>query len=135
MEQRLPVWREECRSFKKLLTQLQKAFCFLLFSFVLDTFQAISVIFFDSTGTRRRISDLWMCRYGKFVNFTCNAVEITRPFRDALHNNSTPKCERGSEVFLFLVSLKCSRFYPHAHCSPTCGAYILSQRSFFSKMW
>ena len=31
----------------------------LLFSFVLDTFQAISVIFFNSTGTRRRISDLW----------------------------------------------------------------------------
>ena len=33
----------------------------LLFSFVLDTFQAISVIFFNSTGTRRRISDLWIC--------------------------------------------------------------------------
>ena len=33
----------------------------LLFSFVLDTFQAISVIFFNSTGTLRRISDLWIC--------------------------------------------------------------------------
>ena len=32
----------------KLLTQLQKAF-----SFVLDTFQAISVIFFNSSGTRK----------------------------------------------------------------------------------
>ena len=51
--------------------QLQKAFHAasksLSFSFVLDTFQAISVIFFNSTntrsqGTRSRTSDLWMCR-------------------------------------------------------------------------
>ena len=41
----------------------------LLFSFVLDTFQAISVIFFNSTGTRR------------FVIFTCNAVEFTSHFK------------------------------------------------------
>ena len=34
----------------------------LLFSFVLNAFQAISVIFFNSTDTRRRISDLSMCR-------------------------------------------------------------------------
>ena len=38
-ERRLPVWREEYCSFKKLLSAL-------LFSFVLDTFQAISVNFF-----------------------------------------------------------------------------------------
>ena len=53
----------------------------LLFSFVLDTFQAISVIFFNSTGTRRRMSDLWICRSGKFVIFTCNAVEFTSHFK------------------------------------------------------
>ena len=63
--------------------------------------------------------------------FTCG---IYQPFQDASHNKSTLKCERGSEVFLFLVSLKCSPFYPHAHCSPTCGAYILSQRSFFGQV-
>ena len=35
----------------------------LLFSFVLDTFQAISVIFFLTVlNTRSRISDLWICR-------------------------------------------------------------------------
>ena len=53
----------------------------LLFSFVLDTFQAISVIFFNSTGTRRRISDLWICWRGKFVIFTFNPVEFTSHFK------------------------------------------------------
>ena len=69
----------------------------------------------------------------KICDFYVQRSGIYQPFQDALHNNSTLKCERESEVFLFLVSLKCSRFYPDAHCSPTCGAYILSQRSFSAK--
>ena len=54
----------------------------LLFSFVLDTFQAISVIFFNSRGTRSKKNirplDLLV---RKFVIFTCNAVEFTSHFK------------------------------------------------------
>ena len=63
--------------------------------------------------------------------FTCNAVEFTSHFKTLYtitrHSNANVDLK-------YLVSLKCSRFYPHAHCSPTCGAYIVSQRSVFSRM-
>ena len=81
MEQRLPVWREECRSFKK-------PFVFFCFGYFPGYFRH----FFDNTGTQRRISDLWMCRWGKFVIFTCNAVEFTSYFKTlytiARHSNA-----------------------------------------------
>ena len=61
-ERRLPVWREEYRSFKKLLLQFQKAFCFLLFWILSRLFPSI---FLNGSDTRRRNVRpicLWMCR-------------------------------------------------------------------------
>ena len=115
----------------KLITQLQKAFCFLLFWILSRLFPWFFLTVqaheeeYQTSGFVGE-ENLWVLRVTQW-----NLPAISRRFTQ----NSTLKCERGSEVFLFLVSLKCSRFYPHAHCSPTCGAYILSQRSFFNKMW
>ena len=83
MERILPVWREEYRSFSRSFKK----------SFVLDTFQAISVKFFNSRHTKMarecnedfgNVQVMKLCQF--FLDFLvqCNFLAITACFTQQL---------------------------------------------------
>ena len=74
MERRLPVWREEYRSFKK-------PFVFFCFGYFPGYFRQFS----DTRRWTPKEWDLWMCRWAKFVSSSwfltqCNLPAILRCF-------------------------------------------------------
>ena len=130
MERRLPVWREECRSFN---LAVQKAFCFLSFWILSRLFPSIFLTVQTheeehwrnetQPETHECVGEQNLSVLPLFLT-QCSLPAISRHFTQSL-NTQMPIwiCS----IISTSVNLKCS------HCSTR--AYIPSQRSIFSKMW